>query len=803
VLERNGFPLVANKDYVFTYLESTNRVVFTAASVFQPGRYRLVADRTVKDLAGNSLRPTNLDGVTEFQIDLLDVPQAPTWPAAMAPVAPASPLLAGWHESQTIHLGWNAPFTVGPILGYDVEMSLDTFLTPGDLLTPVATSALTVSGLTNGTQYWFRVRATSAVGAGPWSDILGPIVPQPKPSIELAADTGSSPSDGITKNALIDVAGVAANAIWQYRVGTGAWTTGTGNSFALPDAVYPAGNVQVRQIVSGFPGVPATNATQWEIDTAAPATPSITSVIDNVTPVTGPIANGGSTDDPTPTFNGSVTPGTALSVSVNGGTLMPVSLPYTPTLAYGTHAFSFIATDTAGNTSTATTFSLTVIPKAPVITSVIDDVLPVAGPIPDGGATNDARPTFNGTVEPGTLLAVSRNGGTFNPIPVNPDGSWLWARGNDLPNGTHTFSFVATDASGTVRSTFTTFTLTVDTVSPQPPVITSVADNVAPGTSPITNGGVTNDPTPTFNGTVEPGSSLTVSRNGGLLNPVLVSPDGSWTYEPPSRQDGTYTFSFIATDAAGNVSTATTFTLTVDTVTPIVDGRPTAISPSGTYGVGQFVDIQVSFSKPVFVTGVPSLQLNTTPSRTATYVSGTGTSMLTFRYAIQTGDRATRLDYASASALNLNAGSILSAAALPATLTLPVPGGFLGKNIVIDAIIRATVAGLGQWPTTPDFNSPVNTFQLQFNTAVTGFTVGSFKLQRLADSADPASGRDVSLSGVSLTGSGTTWTITLPSSTNPSSLPGRYKLIIGGLGSGIESAGVAMDVASEWFFDRI
>jgi hypothetical protein len=144
-------------------------------------------------------------------------------------VAPASPLLAGWHESQTIHLGWNAPFTVGPILGYDVEMSLDTFLTPGDLLPPVATSALTVSGRTNGTQYWFRVRATSAVGAGPWSDILGPIVPQPKPSIELAADTGSSPSDGITKNALINVAGVVPNAIWQYRVGTGAWTTGTGN----------------------------------------------------------------------------------------------------------------------------------------------------------------------------------------------------------------------------------------------------------------------------------------------------------------------------------------------------------------------------------------------------------------------------------------------------------------------------------------------------------------------------------------------------------------------------------------------
>jgi hypothetical protein len=800
--DNNRIRLVPNKDYVFTYLESTNQVVFTAASVFQPGIYRLVVDRTVKDLAGNSLRPTNTAGGTEFLIDLLDVPQAPTWPAA-------SSLLAGWHESQTVYLAWNTPFTVRPILDYDVEMSLDAFLTPGLLLTPDAdTTATTLSkpGLTNGAQYWFRVRATNALGSSPWSDILGPIVPQPKPSIALAADTGSSPTDGITKNGLVNIAGVAANAIWQYRVGTGAWTTGTGTSFALADAVYPAGTVQLRQIVSGFPGVPATNATQWEVDTAAPAAPSITSVIDSVTPVTGPITNGGSTDDPTPTFTGTVTAGTSLSVSINGNaaTLVPFSgsaWMYMPTLANGTHTFSFVATDSAGNQSIATTFALTVIPKAPVITSVIDDMPPVTGPIPNGGTTNDARPTFSGTIEPGTLLSVSRNGSMFNQIPVNPDGSWTWARGNDLPNGTHTFSFVATDATGNV-STATTFTLTVDVSSPQPPVITSVTDNVSPGTSPITNGGSTNDPTPTFNGTVEAGTTLAVSINSGTPTTVPFS-GGSWTYTPSSLTDRTYTFSFVATDAAGNVSTATIFIVTVDTVAPIVAPPVTASSPSGTYGMNQSVDIQVSFSKVVMVTGNPALRLNTTPSRTATYVSGSGTSVLTFRYAIQTGDRATRLDYASASALILNGGSILSAAALPATLTLPAPGGFFGKNIVIDALIKATVTGLGLWPATPDFNSPVNTFQLQFNAAITGFTVGSFKLQRLADPADPASGRDVSLAGVSISGTGTSRTITLPSSTNPTSLPGRYKLIIGGLGSGIDSAGVAMDVASEWFFDRI
>jgi len=322
-------------------------------------------------------------------------------------------------------------------------------------------------------------------------------------------------------------------------------------------------------------------------------------------------------------------------------------------------------------------------------------------------------------------------------------------------------------------------------------------------TGSIPNGGTTNDQTPTFNGTVETnaGTTLTVSINGGKTEPVPVS-NGTWTYTPSVLGPGTHTFSFDATDAAGNVGTAT-FTLKVDTETPAVTSAVTASSPSGTYGIGQTVDIQVTFSKEVTVTGAPALQLNTTPSRTATYVSGSGTNVLTFRYAIQISDRTTRLDYASSSALILNGGSIVSAAGLPATLALPAPGGFLGKTIVVDAIIRANVTGLGQWPATPDFTGLISTFQLQFNTTVTGFTVGSFKLQRLADPADPTSGRDVSLAGVSISGSGTNWTITLPSSTNPTSLKGRYKLVIGGVDSGIQSNGTAMDVPSEWYFDRI
>jgi hypothetical protein len=88
------------------------------------------------------------------------------------------------------------------------------------------------------------------------------------------------------------------------------------------------------------------------------------------------------------------------------------------------------------------------------------------------------------------------------------------------------------------------------------------------------------------------------------------------------------------------------------------------------------------------VTGTPKLTLNTSPSQTANYVSGTGTSTLTFDYTVVAGDTSADLDYASASALVLNGGTVKDAVANNATLDLPDPGAInsLGanKNIVID-----------------------------------------------------------------------------------------------------------------------
>ena len=72
------------------------------------------------------------------------------------------------------------------------------------------------------------------------------------PTIALAADTGSSPSDGITNNGVVNVTGLADGATWKYVTDGGStFTAGSGSSFTLPEGVYDANDVQVVQTVSG------------------------------------------------------------------------------------------------------------------------------------------------------------------------------------------------------------------------------------------------------------------------------------------------------------------------------------------------------------------------------------------------------------------------------------------------------------------------------------------------------------------------------------------------------------------------
>ena len=68
------------------------------------------------------------------------------------------------------------------------------------------------------------------------------------PSLALAADTGSSNSDRLTKNATITISGLETGASWEYSTNSGgSWTAGSGSSFTVAAGTYSIGQVQARQ----------------------------------------------------------------------------------------------------------------------------------------------------------------------------------------------------------------------------------------------------------------------------------------------------------------------------------------------------------------------------------------------------------------------------------------------------------------------------------------------------------------------------------------------------------------------------
>ncbi len=134
----------------------------------------------------------------------------------------------------------------------------------------------------------------------------------------------------------------------------------------------------------------------------------------------------------------------------------------------------------------------------------------------------------------------------------------------------------------------------------------------------------------------------------------------------------------------------------------IIDaGAPTVLgvgagNPTGTHKAGDSFNLTVRFSKPVDVTGTPTLTLTT--GGAATYTGGDGTDTLAFTYTVQPGDTTTDLDCASDGALSLADGTITgTVSGQPATLTLPAPGspGSLGANasIVLDTT-APTITGV-------------------------------------------------------------------------------------------------------------
>ncbi len=159
-------------------------------------------------------------------------------------------------------------------------------------------------------------------------------------------------------------------------------------------------------------------------------------------------------------------------------------------------------------------------------------------------------------------------------------------------------------------------------------------------------------------------------------------------------------------------------------------GVPTASSVTSTdshYAIGNDIYVNVTFSETVTVNlsgGAPTLELELGPNRIMTYLGGSGTASLTFRYTVQTGDFSSDLDVTSQYALQLNGATIQSVSTShdwPGSIPSGAnPNSLKSSNAITVGTARLTLDGSqtvqqGQtttWTVTRDVNVGLVTINL-------------------------------------------------------------------------------------------
>ena len=159
---------------------------------------------------------------------------------------------------------------------------------------------------------------------------------------------------------------------------------------------------------------------------------------------------------------------------------------------------------------------------------------------------------------------------------------------------------------------------------------------------------------------------------GAATSPTGFACNGtnfSGTVDTTGLAEGVHTFVAKISDAALNQGISTTINVTKETSIPTVTSVTVPIPNN--YIVGSNLDFIVNLDENTNVAGTPRLSIDIGGvTKYATYVSGTGSSALTFRYTVQAGDYDTNgLGYVS-NAIALNGGTLLDVANNPANLNL-------------------------------------------------------------------------------------------------------------------------------------
>jgi hypothetical protein len=346
------------------------------------------------------------------------------------------------------------------------------------------------------------------------------------------------------------------------------------------------------------------------------------------------------------------------------------------------YSFTVVATDAAGNASEQT------------VTLNINDLDDLAPTITSGttaSAINEnsgagqqvytVTSTDGGDVSSGSTsysLKVGADAALFS-IDASTGAVTLMGNPDHETKPSYNFTVVATDAAGNASEQVVTLNITdLDEVAP---TITSgttasaINENSGAGQLVYTV-------TSTDSGDVSTGNtsySLKAGADAGLFSINASTGAVTLTGNPDHETKASYSFTVVATDAAGNASEqAVTLGINdlVDEVAPAVD----SIAISGASGAqnsrlnaGDVVSITVTMDEATLVDttgGTPRVALNVGGSTVyADYVSGSGTASLIFQYTILAGQSDANGISLGTNALQANGGTLRDAAGNAATLT--------------------------------------------------------------------------------------------------------------------------------------
>ena len=428
--------------------------------------------------------------------------------------------------------------------------------------------------------------ATDKAGASATSspfDFTIDITAPSKPTIDSVTDDvgaiqGPIVNGGVTDDPTPTLAGKAeaGSTVVIYDNGQKAGSTTAdkdGNWTYTPTSPINEGPHEFEVTATDKAGNTSAKSDPFDITTdyTAPTAPAITGVDDHVGTITGPIANGGMTDDQRPEIHGTGTAGDVITVytkdssganhaigSTTVGDNGTWTLQPSQALASGVNDLTAVESDPAGNKSVpSASYSIDVepgAPAAPVIVSVFDDVGPYTGYLQKNAVTDDNQPTFNGTAQPGSTVKLYDGDKLIGSTTTDGNGNWSITT-DKLADGPHDVTATATNAIGVVSEPTGIWPFTVDTTAPANVSNLVITDDEAPVIGELHDGDTTNDNQPTFSGNAEPNGTVIIFDNGTPIGSTTVDPNGDWSFTPTKPlRDGDHDFTTEVVDPAGNNS---------------------------------------------------------------------------------------------------------------------------------------------------------------------------------------------------------------------------------------------------------